>query len=669
MAHVYKDILGSAPYDVQLQILSYIEDYREIIRWTRVSKTWREFINSPYLEPLYLQLIRQHWPKVGSELKRRLTSENYNVYILSYRDIVSTLGRNAASIRAGQLHEFGSFTLPRFPGNTKFCYSDGFIVVYSAERIDGVRDSVIYVYDVSILRRGALEIPAWRIVCPGILRDVALDDGCLAYLCCDLDDEEKISISLQDLITGNTRTCTAKILNLDGMEFSSIMREEGPSAFTNPRKGRSSQPLRFPTSPNLICTNGKLVVFSASLLTHVTVWDMSDDLSPEVENITGKTFILDEYWNKFLTRYWEYSSNTETLCIHPRKYYMSIDSDGDIYTVINGYMEARDSMETPSDRFFLRYAIRKNGKPIWMKARTLMPPMWDPELNDRALTHVARRLDSFTGAGGQNFFAFNPELFREFEWPEYSRLMTGSILDERYPRLVLDMKQPRLEDKDSYIHPEDFLDTGDKYDPDVQYSLNYLGGRRVLYMPPKGHEWNYKSIARRIIPTADAGCVVWHCFNKRVVAAKGHDGEVAEDEEGAQESVIGKKIRIVGLKPMVIPGETREEYDDYGEGESMEDVKWVLANRPQPASVCEFEVEGDRFGWGRDYQYIIGVHCTPGNTIWEEERPAVGDTVRLFRYGVAAGDPVPLPSAFRTSDMFINIYREIYFEARDGEAV
>ncbi|KAF3226330.1 hypothetical protein TWF106_000825 [Orbilia oligospora] len=146
---MHKDILPLSPVDIQLEILSYLEDYRSLFRWTRVSKRWRDFVRSPSLEPLYRRLVTENWPKEYKQISRRRACPT-NSQTPRFGDILFTLERNLANIKKGRLHEAGTLVIPHL-GRVEFCYAEGYLAVFTTGKSGTSEQDTVYVYDLSIV--------------------------------------------------------------------------------------------------------------------------------------------------------------------------------------------------------------------------------------------------------------------------------------------------------------------------------------------------------------------------------------------------------------------------------------------------------------------------------------------------------------------------------------
>ncbi|KAK6335417.1 hypothetical protein TWF696_002195 [Orbilia brochopaga] len=622
-----KDIIASVPVDIKLGIFAYVEDYRQLFRWKRVSKTWHSLIDSASLEPLYRLFISRNWPKALEEIKRISTLADYAPRSPNYGNILVTLGRNAADIRAGSLHEVASLVTPLRLGRTNFCYSGGFLAVYSIDQTPAAEKDVIYVYDLSILRTQTLgsETPARKVQCPGVVKCAAIANGRLAYLTQDPRDETSVCVGLQDLITSSTRICNSTVSDVDLATFASTLNNSGMNSYTNEgNEARPAATLQLQSSPKLFDTNGRFVFFSASFSTHYTVWDMNLDSETP---ITGSSFTLDKSWSQFLCEAWQ--DNPDFQSHLSLSYYMSVDERGDLYTTISGPI-AEKGCVYPGDRFVLRYACTHDGKPIRMKACIPMPPYTNPELHDEQTVYKASRFSSFSGGGSQNFFAYSPVDMEYTEDSPYSTLLFGSVLDLRYPRIVIDRKQAKTRDVFDEFPPSGLI-----YDAEVEYSLDYLD-KKSFYLLPNDEIWRSTIAATRIIPEPSKRCVIWHCLYQ--------DEEVVTD--GGELSLI-RNVKIVGLKPTILPGEDASDEGFYiGGSDNMSMAETIDSTIPEPTSVCKITVEytkNRKIKWAGDDQYIVLSHYRPRKRSNDDRRkgPDFESVFRLFRYGTASGDCMP----------------------------
>ncbi|KAK6360313.1 hypothetical protein TWF730_006460 [Orbilia blumenaviensis] len=664
---MYKDIIAQAPADIQIGILSYIDDYRSLISWIRVSKPWKTLLTSPTLEPIYRRLILQTWPNHYNLLARKKTAtatapaptpQTHNPNY--YQRILITLGKNAAEIKAGRLHAAGSLTAPASLRSVEFCYGDGYLAVFSTGRSSTAEKDAVYVYDLSILRENEGEVGVRKVKCGGWVRNVTISNGYMAWMTQDRDDDANttsITIGLTDLTTFTTRSFKPQIQEHTFETYTEVINQEGTDAFTNPSKPRSSQILLLPNSPQFLRTNGHCIVFSSSFLTHYTVWNLN--LSSETP-VTGITHTLDPDWTGFLHDIWTTSPTWSALTT--LTYYLTLDADSDIYTTITGFLPEKDNIY-PYDRYLSRYACRSSdGKPYRMKSTAGIPPYRNPELNDLQVSFIASQLSSFY-TGGYNFFNYSPANTK-FEEEEMGATRDMLLQGDwgRVPRIVIDKKQPR-HDEDYEVHYKaDFEDGASGWATEREYDVQYINPLAVYKTPRDGGVRKWKSSQVRAIPGFGPDCVVW--------LVQYDDEDVVKDDGGV---VKVRNVRIVGLKPMYRTkvGVANDDGDDEGgrgeEGEvNMDDeppnpidddaedqepdekpVRYVFSssNIPPPASVCEVVLDyklNRMVKWEGDDQYIVLRHYKPLPVVEGEEPPVPNfeSMFTLFRYGDGVGEPV-----------------------------
>ncbi|EPS37872.1 hypothetical protein H072_8365 [Dactylellina haptotyla CBS 200.50] len=597
-----KDIILLAPVDIQIEILSCIDEYRQLVRCLRVSKAWQRLLTSPVLEPVYLRLVQQKWPKLFADIKRRFNSEPHQSPLLNYRDILLILGENSANIRKGQLHEAGSFTAPYQIGKSNVCYAEGYLAVYADTDDPNYDTNSIHLYDLSILRTGGgSEITGRRIVCPGSVLRVAIANGSLAYIAFDNSQDAKIlsfHIGLQDLVTLSTRTCVAEAICHGKVEFATTLSAEGMDAFTREDRGRSTKiPVPDDLSRTMFCTNGRLVVCSISHLTHCTVWDMS---SPLDATITGKTISLDPGWCRLMKLCLETSQTLNGYKSFER--YMSVDDRGDIY------------------------------------------------VNDRhsaTMIHQARQFCSFRGPGGQDCFYFVPSPSCELQIrgesenddvePIFDPTLNDSILDQYYPRVLLDRKL-RREVKDCYERS-----TKEECDEEFEYELGYLG-ELSIYPLPREQRYQRRAERTRVIPEVTDDCVVWQCLS------------------GAHELTFGsnsyqyvRNVTVIGVRPVVL-SELENPPENHFDRRALR--RWASEHvNPRieaPTSIHEFTIEkvdDIEINFAGDEHAIVLSHYQYRNPDRNPDRnpegtkygyqwgsPPYATLIRLFRYGDAKSE-------------------------------
>ncbi|KAK6344605.1 hypothetical protein TWF718_006563 [Orbilia javanica] len=664
----FKDIIGSAPADIQIEILSYIKDHRELVRWARVSTTWRDFLMSPSLSPLYRRFLRKTWRTANYYLRRRaaLASKGHQIGSICYRDLVFKLGQNDANIRAGSLHEAGSLVCPLL-GKTKICYSDGFLAICSASENSDVERNVIYVYNLSNLQAIDSGVLARRVECEGAVKHIATSNGRLAYIAQDGESKTRVSIGVYDLFTWEIRRCTAEALNLDIGGLASIISVEGENAFTDEVKGRSSAFLQLPGSPEFFCTNGRYVVLSASFLTHYTIWDFGGlvvDPGKSMDHKSGKpsigkSFRLDPRWVDYLFERW--CAGPDFSDPPPVAYFMSIDDHGDIYATING-QPPDENLWSPDDRIFYTYACRSNGNPIPMHSNGWIPPNLFGDCHDGPDTiYVASDLVSFQSAG-KNFLAISPPGYLDSYtgWQDedsgeqdddYDRmpLEYWYAQDLYYPRIALDRKrhtrESRLQGK-----------------PEFVYRLGYLGSRS-FWLPRPDEFRGYEVLGARIIPNPSEDCAIWECRHKK---------EVIRTDGG--DTITTKRVKIIGLRPTILPinQDQDEELVEEGEGEAAELVesdplelqertsvaehadleaqvertpaaKSLNSIIPEAASVCELTMDyeaNETVQWVGDEQQIILLERRTKNSEGQATGLQYENVFRIFRYGTASREPI-----------------------------
>ncbi|EWC46486.1 hypothetical protein DRE_04209 [Drechslerella stenobrocha 248] len=519
-------------------------------------------------------------------------------------------------------------------GRTNICYSDGYLAVYSIDPANAAEKDVIYVYDVSFLQSIGSEIRGRKVQCQGTVKCVSVANGRLAYIAQDPEDETKIHVNLLDLNTLHTLTCAATVLDLETQSFASALNATGMDAFTNKANGKSSQVLRLPQSPELFATNGRYIVFSASFLSHFTIWDMKNKSDPQADiDIAGKSFALSPKWLEFLS--WEHNPDFERL--PSISYHMSLDDRGDIYTTINGNLSEKECMY-PDDRYVLRYACTRSGKPIRMKDRVPIPPSKSPEvfsLEDDV--HVAGTLVSFSSAGSKNFFNYHPGDIEsrddEYGESDMGSFVFGSVLDLQFPRIAFDRKKPRRYETQGTGHPEDWesMVAAFPYDTNVEYELGYIN-RQCFWLLPDSDNWRFSIAATRVIPYLSRTCVIWHCLYK--------DEEKATDDGG---SSTVRRVVIAGVKPTMLPGKAHPDADFfYGGNEDVSDADIILSSIPEPASACEVVVDyskNRKTKWAGDEQCIVLSHYKAREVPEGATEPSYGTVVRLFRYGSAPAGP------------------------------
>ncbi|KAK6337060.1 hypothetical protein TWF718_009846 [Orbilia javanica] len=651
---MHKDILGLAPLDIQIGIFSYVEDYRNLIEWARVSRSWKELILSPSLEPVYRQLVLENWPKEYKLVSRKTLSTGSQA--LSFREILITLGKNVADIKAGHLHEAGSIIALPHVGRVEFCYGGGYLAVFSIGKNSIAEQDVIYVYDASLLHSTGGDLVARKVQCFGQkVKHVAIADGYLAWMTQDQDEKSSVSIGFVDLITFAARSFTPTVQDLDFDTYASIINEGGTDSFTDESKGRSSHILRLTGSPELFRTNGLHVVFSSSFLTHFTIWEISTDGDTP---IIGKTYSLDPDWNSFLHGIW---TEAPTWKNHTSlSYYLSIDDEGDIYAVVNGHLEEKDCFYA-YDRYISRYACTFDGRPYRTKWTAGIPPTRFSELSDTQSPYVAARFLGFPSAG-QNLFAYSPANTKlEEEDRDLSReeLLEGCLT--RLPYIVVDKKQPRHDEEWERHYRADFL-PGSRFSTRYEYDIRYLNPG-AIYRFPTPEMLAAKSSNTRVIPILSPTCVVWQLQYDDEPAPM--DGEEARNI---------RKVRIIGLKPTMLATAPTPSDDEGGENsddklvdaEAQKDEnndnknkslgdgsnaqiqkKYVFYqnNVPPPASICELMLDqalNRSIRWEGDDQYIVLRHYEPVPAPTGEESHALGFTTRftLFRYGDAEKAPL-----------------------------
>ncbi|KAK6497005.1 hypothetical protein TWF481_001984 [Arthrobotrys musiformis] len=652
----FHDIVGLAPFDIKLEILSYIKDARSIIQWTRVSKTWRDFLTSPDFSSFYKGLLSGVSPRSINYLKCRAkyglsTSEETDSP--PYREALIKLISNQAQIQAGKLHEAGSLVTPVL-GRIKFCYSGGFLAICGADESSNAERNVIYVYNLSILDKPGSEISGRRFECEGVVEHIAIANMRLAYLARDPENEAQMHVGLLGLIKPLKRSCVTTAPNIDMEQFASILVEDGKDAFTHEDKGRSSSLLRLPNSPEFFCTSGRFVVFSASFMTHCTIWDFGSHALGSENPITGKSFTLDPEWIDFVFPWWEVSPDPEDE-ISRLSYFMSIDDAACIYTTINGNIPD-GGCECSNDHVFYSYACRYDGTPIPMYHQGWTLPRVFPDCRDHGGNiYVADDLTSFQSAG-QNFLAVSPPTFLS----EYSHttaeytddseggyggaVETGDDLDLYYPRIMINRKRRTR-------------DSPPQEKPQYHYTFRYLDRRRFWLAPPEGL-YGYEVLGPRVIPIISKDSVIWECRHKRDVVR----------QNGGQ-TIAVKRVKIFGLKPTIIPERENLEEEPPGveaEGEisqvGVEDAEpefWRPVDRgsldpliPEPTSVCELTMDYDsnhRLEWVGDHQQIILLERRPKEPGNQEPESILEyeNVFRVFRYGASPQEPIDYTVQYR----------------------
>ncbi|EPS35854.1 hypothetical protein H072_10681 [Dactylellina haptotyla CBS 200.50] len=615
----YKDIIGLAPTDLQIAILSYVTDPVHLIRCTRVSKTWQNILYSSSLEPVYHRIIRRTWPYFGRERQLRLAAADHESYKLkSDREILITLGRNDAGIRDGHLHEDGFLVAPTSLGRTGYSYADGFLAVFSVdEDLDAERDC-IYVYDISLILESGAELECRKVRCEGAVKHVSVANGYMAWMAHKSEDTTKIIVGLQDLIGCNRRTFEATILDIDNQSFALTISQEGVDAFADEAKGRSASALWLRQSPEIFCTNGRYICFSASFLTHYIVWD--------IRTATGKSYTLAPEWVRFLSDMWSEDPGYKN---HAHlSYYLSMDDRGEIYSVINGFLEEMDCVFN-YDRFILRYARKRDGKAIYMKDGVMVPPPRNAELNDNTYQPcVAEELISFPGGGRHNLFAYTPadmNLEKGFyDDDPFSTILTSSEFDLWIPRIVIDRKQPKRDPSWDPRYPDDGV-----HDTEFEYKVRYFNKNKTHILPEEMR--GSTTVRNRIVPKPlSPDCIIWQCQ--------------WTDETNTTEEETTKRVRdvkIVGLKPVsYLEYDADIDYDNASDRPNFPTGHHLELQAPEPTSVCSLTVdysEDQAFGWTGDTQHIVLSHyrtrkVTSGQKNMQLDFESV---FRLFRYGSA----------------------------------
>ncbi|KAJ6257660.1 hypothetical protein Dda_7447 [Drechslerella dactyloides] len=337
--------------------------------------------------------------------------------------------------------------------------------------------------------------------------------------------------------------------------------------------------------------------------------------------ITGSSFTLIKPWCQFLCESWQNNPNFDSH-LSP-SYYMSVDDVDDIYATINGPIPEKGCVE-PGDNYNTRYARRHNGNPILMKECFPMPPSTSPELIDEVPVRKFSRFNSFSGGKNQNLMAYSPvdPLYAE----DSNTWVFGSVLDLRYPRIVIDRKQAVQRGQNAYY--DKLQSSKSVYDMDVEYSLDYLD-KKSFYLLPNDEIWRSTIMSQRVIPEPSKGCVVWLCLYKddRTLLDNGELSPI-------------RFVRIVGLKPTVLPGGEADEEWYFGGSETMSMAEMIDSSIPEPASVCQFNVEypkNRKLKWAGDDQYIVLSHYRNRERSQEDKRkgPDYESVFRLFRYGAA----------------------------------
>ncbi|KAK6513084.1 hypothetical protein TWF506_009248 [Arthrobotrys conoides] len=490
----------------------------------------------------------------------------------------------------------------------------------------------------------------------------------MAWMAQDRDEETNITIGLVDLITFATRSFKPTVQDIDFGTYASILNDNGMDSFTNQEKGRSTSILRLPGSPNLFRTNGQHVVFSASFLTHYTVWEIRIDTKTP---IVGKSYSLDPDWNDFLCQIWTDSPDWNGHS--SLSYYLSIDDRCDIYTTINGFLKEKGCFNY-YDRFLSRYACRVDGMPYRMKSTAGIPPNRNAELSDSDPCFVAARLVSFP-SGGQNLFSYSPADTKleeeDSETPRYI-LFEGNC--QRLPRIVVDRKQSRRDRDWERFYQSDFQ-PGSKFATDFEYNVQYLNFGAIYRFPASGMPAE-KSSQTKVIPDLSPNGVAWQL--------RYNDEQISADE--GEEDLVVRRVRIVGLKPTPLSKRSSvpKDYDneslevsDFGDG-TQEDQRREEENReqenqeqenrainvgdlgfgeeatsyflrkentPEPASICELVLDQNlnrNIRWEGDSQYIVLRHYTPVPVPSGEEPPVPSftSTFTLFRYGNKVEAPI-----------------------------
>ncbi|KAF3187247.1 hypothetical protein TWF225_004399 [Orbilia oligospora] len=683
---MYKDILPLSPVDIQLEILSYLEDYRSLIRWTRVSKRWRDFIRSPSLEPLYRRFVDGNWPKEYKQISRRRACPT-NSQTPRFGEILSTLERNLVDIKEGRLHEAGTFVIPQV-GHVEFCYANGYLAAFTPGKSGTAERDIIYVYDLSIALNPTTVINARRIKCRGKIKHISIADGYMASMIRNREDRTKITITLVDLITFAERSFNSTVQDLDYSTYVSILNDSGTDSFTNREKGRSSQPLQLSNSPEFFRTNGSHVVFSASFLTHYTIWEVGINSDAP---IIGNSYSLDPFWNGFLVDMWTSDATWDKHL--PLSYYLSMDESCDIYTVIDGYLEERGCFYG-YDRYLCRYACRMDGKPYRMKMTAVIPPYRNPDLGALPSCSIASRLFSFP-SGGQNLFSYSPADTKDEEKEAIDMFPKDMIFfgdRTRFPRIVVDKKQPRHDEDRGFLYHDDFPPDME-FATEWEYNIQYLD-QHAIYRFPTAEMRATRTSTAKLIPHLSPTSVLWQVQIK--------DEQIPM--EGGEDLNV-RKVQIIGLKPTFLVrekivykyhdnessntphdedhnddgndgegngdrnndsennnGENREDEGndgqeshsrenngkDNGEDEDSEGrMRYVFHNEnvPEPASVCKMVLDhglNRRLKWDGDDQYIVLRHYQPIPVPPGEEPPvpSFSTMFTLFRYGDEADAPI-----------------------------
>ncbi|KAF3182660.1 hypothetical protein TWF788_005974 [Orbilia oligospora] len=697
---MHKDILPLSPVDIQLEILSYLEDYRSLFRWTRVSKRWRDFVRSPSLEPLYRRLVTENWPKEYKQISRRRACPT-NSQTPRFGDILFTLERNLANIKKGRLHEAGTLVIPHL-GRVEFCYAEGYLAVFTTGKSGTSEQDTVYVYDLSIVLNPTAVINARKVKCPGEVKHVSIADGYMASMVQDREDSTNIIIILVDLITFAEKSFNSTVRNLDYETYASILNDSGTDYFTNREKGQSSHALRLSKSPEFFRTNGRHVVFSASFLTHYTVWEVGVYSDAP---IIGRSYSLDSDWNDLLLDMWTSDATWDKHL--PLSYYLSIDDKCDIYTVINGFLKEMDCIYE-YDRYLSRYACRMDGKPYRMKMTAGIPPYRNTELSDLRSGPVARNLFSFS-SGGENLFSYHPA---DTKLEEMDLQIPRGILlwgdCGHLPRIVVDKKQPRHDEDWEFHYHADFQPES-KFATECEYNIQYLNEEALYwFLTPKTR--SARTSNARVIPHLSPTSVSWQLQFKdeqipieggkdlnvrkvKIVGSKptflvrekivykyrdtessntpynegrqdedhsdeGNDGEDPNDEGNNSEESGGRNKGGEDNNGENHEGEGNDNEesdnrDNNGEGDDSENednseerVRYVFykKNVPEPASVCKIVLDhklNRRLKWDGDDQYIVLRHYQPTSVPLGDDPlvPSFSTMFTLFRYGNEADTP------------------------------
>ncbi|KAK6523041.1 hypothetical protein TWF281_002463 [Arthrobotrys megalospora] len=462
-----------------------------------------------------------------------------------------------------------------------------------------------------------------------------MSNGRLFHIAEDTENEERIYIGRRDLLTSSTRTCIAHALNLDRDGLTSTLAQDGGDAFTNEAKDRASSILRLPESPEFFCASGRFAAYSASFLTHYTIWNFGSSVAEPENPITGKSISLDPQWVDYAFERLEVDPDFAGNQGIYLSYYMSIDGQGDIYTTINGHISERGCRYN-DDRIFCRYACRSDGTPIPMHTHGWIPPNIFPDCHDNNDTiYVAGGLTSFQSAG-KNFLAISPPEYLE----EYNDQEDGTGLEYNhelelyYPRITVDRK--RYEKEQSLPHVESEALPESRHKRSFEYKLGYLNWE-CFWIPPPGEIRSYGALPNKIIPTPSKNCVVWECRYK--------DENMTIEGAGGG-SVKARRIKVIGLKPTTRPKreDSDEECFDPEIAVHVPPVGGSLDSIiPDLASICEFTVDNqgnNGIQWAGDDQNIVVSHCRPMDLGNQEEGTQYESVFRIFRYGIPSEEPV-----------------------------